>query len=210
MSSWASPKQPSITNLSLMPQLKPKSKDITTSSRRQRRHHHVGTATRERKLTRVLFPARPRTPAPSQSRRCRAWEPRSSGGPGSQRVSNVLLFQLHGDGVEENAAAATGVEDVSHRRSVTDRAAHTPSLVPMETMGRVKHAVGGKEEADGRDGRGDLHVWTPCVQKGDFKIPCRDRCGKGSHICMAPMHPKQKGRAYARRKGVSTPWSSYN
>ena len=65
---------------------------ITTSSRRQRRRHHVGKNARERQPTPVLFPARPRTPTPSQSRRCRAREPRSSGGPGSQRVSNVLLF----------------------------------------------------------------------------------------------------------------------
>ena len=79
-------------------------------------------------------------------------------------MSNVLLFQLHGDGVEENVAAvaAAGVEGVSHCRSVTDRAAHTPSLIPMETMGRVKHAVGGKEEADGGDGKGGLHAWLPC------------------------------------------------
>ena len=187
----------------------------------QHDHHLLATATatppRREKRQRTAADARPLPGASTYSNALsipavQSREPRSSGGPGSRRVSNVLLFQLHGDGVEENVAAvaAAGVEGVSHCRSVTDRAAHTPSLVPMGTTGRAKHAVGCKEEADGRDGRGGLHVWTPCVQKGDFESPCGDRCGKGSHICMAPMHPKQKGRAYARRKGVSTPWSSYN
>uniref|UniRef100_F6I4C5 Uncharacterized protein n=1 Tax=Vitis vinifera TaxID=29760 RepID=F6I4C5_VITVI len=127
-------------------------------------------------------------------------ESRSSGGPGSRRVSNVLFSQLHGDGVEENVASAAGVEGVSHCRSITDRAAHAPSLVLTETMGRAKHAVGGKEKVDGRDGRGGLHVWAPCVQKGDFESPCGDRCGKGSHTCMAPLHPKRKGRLCTEKK----------
>ena len=89
---------------------------------------------------------------------------------------------------------------VSHCRSVTDRAAHAPSLVLMETMGRAKHVVGGKEEVDDRDGRGGLHVWAPCVQKGDFGSPWGDRCGKGSHTCMAPLHPKRKGRLCTEKK----------
>ena len=44
---------------------------------------------------------------------------------------------------------------------------------------------GGYEE---EDGEGNLHVWTPCVRKGDLGSPCGDGYGKGSHICMAPMH----------------------
>ena len=78
-----------------------------------------------------------------------------------------LLFQLHGDGVEKNAAAAAGVEGVPHCWSVAD---HTLSHVPMETTGGVEHAAGGKEEADGRDGEyegedgeGGLRAWIPCV-----------------------------------------------
>ena len=160
-----------------MPQLKPKPKTslffqlaspsapgfstIATSSRRQRRRHHVGKNAREWQPTPVLFPSHPRTPAPSQSRLRRAREPRSSGGPGS-RLALFLLFQLHGDSVEGNAATVVGVEGASHCRSVIDRAAHTPSLVPMETTGRAKHAVDGKEEADGGDGKGGLHAWLPC------------------------------------------------